>query len=178
MAKGRGRPWKIVQVPKGSVGASSEIPSDEGRTVEEGTDTRALGDATIMDLGIERGGDLGDSRPDSVCGLGESAVELRDAAKSFLNLGPNPQFLRAVKTGCGMNVDEEQTENSLARNRDTRKGLQLSCVDCREEEIIISADAVAAEMRYWGLALISYVLGDRVSFSAMEGFVRSQWKEV
>ncbi|GAB2272460.1 hypothetical protein Dimus_007284 [Dionaea muscipula] len=148
MAKGRGRPRKIVRVPRGSTWGSSEIPSDEGRKVEEGTNTPALGDATIVDLGIKRGGDLGDYRHAYVCGLGESAVtSCGIVAKFFLNLGPDPQFLRVVKTGCGTNVDEEQTENSLAGNRDTRKGLQLSPVDRREEEIVISADAVRCERR-------------------------------
>ncbi|GAB2280490.1 hypothetical protein Dimus_015117 [Dionaea muscipula] len=84
-------------------------------------------------------------------------------------------YLRALKRDS---EDLEFQLNPLAGNRDLNKGTPLSRKSTRNENIIITAEAVREELEYWENALIGYVLGDRVPFSTMEGFVRAQWKRV
>lgn len=51
-------------------------------------------------------------------------------------------------------------------------------VDGRDENLVITMDDVEDEIRYWSNSLIGDVVGEQIPFSAMNGFVSSQWKEI
>lgn len=46
------------------------------------------------------------------------------------------------------------------------------------EEICITLDDTASERSYWKFSMIGHVLGSRVPYSAMEGYVNNQWRMV
>ncbi|GAB2209963.1 hypothetical protein Droror1_Dr00027192 [Drosera rotundifolia] len=78
----------------------------------------------------------------------------------------------------GRKGTSEEVKGKSNGNRDIRNGLSLHFEDNDEEKVCISMEDVIEEQRYWSCALIGYVLGSRISFAAMECFVRNQWKMV
>ncbi|GAB2270727.1 hypothetical protein Dimus_005598 [Dionaea muscipula] len=61
---------------------------------------------------------------------------------------------------------------SMVENRDWKNGIALSYEEYVGEELVFSDAYVASELAYWQEGVIGYMLGDRVLFSTMEGFVR------
>ncbi|GAB2223462.1 hypothetical protein Droror1_Dr00017603 [Drosera rotundifolia] len=57
------------------------------------------------------------------------------------------------------------------RNREISNGMMLEKTDRRDEEISITMDDVEDEIKYWNNAMIGYVVGEQVPFSAVEGFL-------
>ncbi|GAB2267983.1 hypothetical protein Dimus_002960, partial [Dionaea muscipula] len=72
-------------------------------------------------------------------------------------------YLQAVINGDGEDLGHscKPVPRSMAGNRDWKNGFQLSQVECLDEEVVISADEVAAELEFWKHAVIGYVLGDQ-----------------
>lgn len=70
---------------------------------------------------------------------------------------------------------EDGLRDFVARNQDLTNVIKLSHVERRDEDKVITLDDVVDERGYWSNALIGYVLGDRVPYSAMSGFIQAQW---
>ncbi|GAB2271211.1 hypothetical protein Dimus_006054 [Dionaea muscipula] len=64
-------------------------------------------------------------------------------------------YLQALQKGTTVDVDG-QAPNPLAGNRDTRRGLQLSNEEKRNEELVFTLEDVAGERSYWDNALIGW----------------------
>ncbi|GAB2295554.1 hypothetical protein Dimus_029717 [Dionaea muscipula] len=62
-------------------------------------------------------------------------------------------YLQALQKGTAVDV-EGQAPNPLAGNRDTRRGLQLSNEEERNEDLVFTLEDVARERSYWDNALI------------------------
>lgn len=75
-------------------------------------------------------------------------------------------------------VRGRRDHSKMTDNRDSIKGFKLSYHDQRDEEVVISLDEVVPERNYWSLAVIGYVLGENVPFSAMDGVVNNAWSRV
>ncbi|GAB2275118.1 hypothetical protein Dimus_039109 [Dionaea muscipula] len=66
----------------------------------------------------------------------------------------------------------------MVDNRDCKNGIPLSYEDHVGEELVFSDEDVADELAYWKEAVIGYVLGDTIPFSAMDSFVTKHWSMV
>ncbi|GAB2282641.1 hypothetical protein Dimus_017179 [Dionaea muscipula] len=170
----RGRPPKsrvvreIAPDDKGDgVLVDSALVEVEVRGIDEGK--RQLSDQDLPRMWAEEV-ELEDSGADraipSIVGEGSRILEV--------------PYLRAMINGDGEDLGHSRKAlpRSMAGNRDWKIGCQLSQVERLDDEVVISEDEVAAELEFWRHAVIGYVLGDRIPFSAMENFVRSQWKDI
>lgn len=64
----------------------------------------------------------------------------------------------------------------LSSNREQDKGLRLSYHCCRHEEIVIGEEEVQDARLVWRNALVGYVHGLKLPYSAMVRFVTMLWK--
>ncbi|GAB2294464.1 hypothetical protein Dimus_028670 [Dionaea muscipula] len=132
---------------------SMNAPSGEtlsGRILEDPV-VILVGDPVLVHGAIDAGGKDGFPRRE---------IE-KDGAWGEDNDLQHKPYLRVAQKGVGADVDA-RAPNHLTGNRDTRRGLQLSNEEQRDEELIFTVDDVASEREFWASTMIVYVLGDRV----------------
>ncbi|GAB2272785.1 hypothetical protein Dimus_007604 [Dionaea muscipula] len=142
------------------------LPGTSGSTV--GAQDLGLGEADLLTEGEQCliGEELSAEETDGGIGAAKTSTQIQAPAAPF-------PYLRAVQGDGG---DDSQISNPLVGNRGTRRGLQLSNEEEREEELIIMPEDVADEHSFWDNALIGeieawewQIVGDRRKGKQMEG---------
>ncbi|GAB2289188.1 hypothetical protein Dimus_023491 [Dionaea muscipula] len=169
MAK-RGRPRKRGGLLRADFVSRASIAGSEGVRNGQGLDVDSL---RVSIVGSE---DVVVSCPYEKMLPEVWADEEGEVIENLVTLEPTNRSLyqSALQRGVRDKGDGTGLEpRPMAGNRDLNKGMRLSRKPRRDEEIVISKEAVQEGLDFWALSLIGYVLGDRVPFSVIEGFVRA-----
>ncbi|GAB2212716.1 hypothetical protein Droror1_Dr00020697 [Drosera rotundifolia] len=105
---------------------------------------------------------------------------MSDSNVQSLRVIMEEQKKESPKTFVEVVADRVSVQNASmwSRNRNQANGAKLSYTCRRDEDIVITLDEVRPARQFWETSLIGYVIGDKILFKVMEGFVRNQWREV
>ncbi|GAB2277071.1 hypothetical protein Dimus_011780 [Dionaea muscipula] len=187
MAGKRGRPRKLQVVQRESIASLRGKQLHGEQTLgDSGCASKGLvkGDELGVGCAVEGSGGTGRWGDDSVipvAGEVEKMSILRPQAPICDESTKEKEgvYLATVRRGL---IDSEgprqEGPRSMIGNRDRQNGMPLSYEEHVREELEITAEDIAPELAFWQDAIIGYVLGDLVPFSAMESFVRRQWSGI
>ncbi|GAB2278018.1 hypothetical protein Dimus_012717 [Dionaea muscipula] len=134
-----------------------------------------IADQALGALGVEHRPSIGSAKWADECleiGMGgDKGLQEVPVVKQLGDRNPS-SYLAAVQREVEGRFEVQQAGlRSMMENRDWRNGLALSYEEHIGEELVFSEADIASELLFWRNALIGYVLGDVVPFSAMESFV-------
>ncbi|GAB2302272.1 hypothetical protein Dimus_036287 [Dionaea muscipula] len=138
----RGRPRKVTVARDLPVQSVKVLPAQSAKDSEEEVDLAGQ-KLEVVELASVS------PNPQPV-NWGLEAESLFDA-RVVMESGVDPVYLKALKNGGekeGSTGTVGEEGDLLAGNRDIRKGLKLSGIDRKGEDIVIPTEAVAEEKRY------------------------------